>query len=50
MNTNLGWTEGDITSVGCMVIEAWGTSILALVIFALTDTRNAAIVRKEMVD
>ena len=48
-NSALDWAPGMISSAGCMAIEAWGTAVLTFVIFALTDSRNKALVRKEMV-
>jgi len=48
VNAALGWTDDTITPFGACCIEAWGTTILVFVIFALTDDRNKALVRKEM--
>eukprot|EP00658_Telonema_sp_P-2_P006293 TRINITY_DN12405_c0_g1_i6.p1 TRINITY_DN12405_c0_g1~~TRINITY_DN12405_c0_g1_i6.p1 ORF type:complete len:369 (-),score=76.18 TRINITY_DN12405_c0_g1_i6:360-1466(-) len=49
LNAALGWVDDDVTPAGAMLIEAWGTCVLAFVIFALTDPRNKVMVRKEMV-
>lgn len=48
INPDLGWASL-MTPFSACCVEAWGTAILALVIFALTDSRNSAMVRKEMV-
>jgi len=49
LNGGLGWDRKTISPFGAMMVEAWGTAVLAFVIFALTESRNKTLVRKEMV-
>jgi len=48
-NSALAWGADFISPFGACMVEAWGTMILAFVIFALTDARNTTLVRKEQV-
>lgn len=39
----LSWDAGTVTTARCLAVEAWGTALLAFVVFALTDRRSKAL-------